>query len=190
MAARILIAGKQPTVAREALQPLLLATKASGRQRNALEVQLLMAITYAETGEMEKATVLVKEAGTLARPQNYIRLFLDQGTKLEKLLAHASKSLSHEKALGLYFKTLLQTFNQTLPQPHLAHNLQVLAEPLTRQEEKVLRLLNAGQTNPQIARELIVSVNTVRTQVQSIYRKLNVNNRQSAREIAHQLHLI
>jgi LuxR family maltose regulon positive regulatory protein len=54
----------------------------------------------------------------------------------------------------------------------------------------VLRLLAAGRSNPEIAQELIVSVNTVKTQVQSIYRKLNVKNRWEAREAARQLKLL
>jgi len=53
-----------------------------------------------------------------------------------------------------------------------------------------LRLLAAGNSNAEIARELVVSVNTVRTQVQSIYRKLNVNNRVEASSVASQLDLI
>ena len=54
----------------------------------------------------------------------------------------------------------------------------------------MLRLLAAGRSNPEIAQELIVPVNTVKTQVQSIYRKLNVRSRWEAREAAHQLKLL
>jgi LuxR family maltose regulon positive regulatory protein len=59
--------------------------------------------------------------------------------------------------------------------------------PLSPQEQKVLRLLAAGNSNAGIARELVVSVNTVRTQIQSIYRKLNVNNRVEASAAAQQI---
>jgi DNA-binding NarL/FixJ family response regulator len=61
---------------------------------------------------------------------------------------------------------------------------------LSSQEQKVLRLLAAGNSNAEIARELVVSVNTIRTQVQSIYRKLNVNNRVEASAVARQLELV
>lgn len=63
-------------------------------------------------------------------------------------------------------------------------------EPLSVQERRVLRLLAAGRSNPEIAQELVVSVNTVKTQTQSIYRKLNVNSRKEAREAARQLKLL
>jgi LuxR family transcriptional regulator, maltose regulon positive regulatory protein len=54
----------------------------------------------------------------------------------------------------------------------------------------VLRLLVAGLSNRAIAEEQIVSINTIRTQVQSIYRKLGVNNRVEACEVARHLHLL
>jgi len=66
----------------------------------------------------------------------------------------------------------------------------LLVEPLSPQEQRVLRLLAAGRSNPEIAQELVVSVNTVKTQVQSIYRKLNVNSRWEAREAARHLKLL
>ena len=53
----------------------------------------------------------------------------------------------------------------------------------------MLRLVAAGRSNPEIAGELVVSVNTIKTQVQSIYRKLNVNTRDEAREAARELDL-
>lgn len=48
---------------------------------------------------------------------------------------------------------------------------------LTRREEDVLRLLVEGRTAPQIAEELVVSPNTVKTHVRNLYRKLGINRR-------------
>ena len=66
----------------------------------------------------------------------------------------------------------------------------LLIEPLSAQEQRVLRLLAAGRSNPEIAQELVVSVNTVKTQAQSIYRKLNVKSRVEAGEAARRLKLL
>jgi LuxR family maltose regulon positive regulatory protein len=63
-------------------------------------------------------------------------------------------------------------------------------EPLSPQERRVLRLLAAGLSNPEIARELVVSTNTIKTQLQSIYRKLNVTSRAEAGEVARELKLV
>ncbi|MGZ3675888.1 MAG: response regulator transcription factor, partial [Ktedonobacterales bacterium] len=61
---------------------------------------------------------------------------------------------------------------------------------LSPQEQRVLRLLVAGRTNPEIAAELIVSVNTVKAHVKSLYRKLNVRSRVEASATARRLHLV
>lgn len=188
MSARVLIAAKQCRIALEMLETILKAAEAGERGFIVLEVKILMALAYFELGELEKASNLIKAAATFAKPQGYVRLFLDEGPSMEKLLGYTLKTLNGERNLANYLKSLVQAFN--FNQPQAFNSSQSLTEPLSRQEEKVLRLMVAGQTNPQIANELIVSVNTVRSQVQSIYRKLNVNNRQAASELAKQLHII
>jgi LuxR family maltose regulon positive regulatory protein len=65
-----------------------------------------------------------------------------------------------------------------------------LVEPLSDQELRVLRLVAAGLSNPEIAGQLVVSVNTVKTHVRNIYGKLGVNNRQEAGLIARDLKLL
>ena len=64
-----------------------------------------------------------------------------------------------------------------------------LLEPLSQQEQRVLRLIAAGQSNADIARELVVSPNTVKTHVKNIYRKLNVSTREEAQAAARELRL-
>ena len=66
----------------------------------------------------------------------------------------------------------------------------LLLEPLTEAELRVLGLLARGRTNPEIAATQVVSINTVKTQVQSIYRKLGVKSRWEASEAAHRLDLL
>jgi LuxR family maltose regulon positive regulatory protein len=103
-----------------------------------------------------------------------------------------------EQALETYVRALLSAFPEE-DQPHAAPSLPplwgaplptALIEPLSQQERRVLRLLAAGRSNPEIAQELIVSVNTVKTQVQSIFRKLNVSSRKAARDAAQQMKLL
>ncbi len=95
----------------------------------------------------------------------------------------------HEQPLLAYIRALLNAFpvqqqrgTQTLASP--------LVEPLSPQEMRVLRLLVQHRSNADIAHELVVSINTVRTQVQSIYRKLGVHKRSAASEVARDLHLL
>src|SRR5256886_17612550 len=65
-----------------------------------------------------------------------------------------------------------------------------LIEALSPQEQRVLRLLVAGLSNPEIAEALVVSINTVKTQVRSIYRKLNVKSRKEARSAVRSQNLL
>ena len=61
---------------------------------------------------------------------------------------------------------------------------------MRRNRQPVLRLLAAGMSNADIARELTVSTNTVKTHVKSIYRKLSINSREEARQMGHELNLL
>jgi LuxR family maltose regulon positive regulatory protein len=65
----------------------------------------------------------------------------------------------------------------------------ILVEPLTDRELDVLRLMSEGLKYGEIADELFISLNTVRSHVKSAYSKLNVNNRTKAIETAHRLRL-
>ena len=100
-----------------------------------------------------------------------------------------------EEPLATYARTLLYAFahqhsQQSASLPSSSSAPTPFLEPLSAQERRVLRLLAAGRSNPEIAQELIVSINTVKTQVQSIYRKLNVNNRRAAVTLAKTLGLL
>ena len=66
----------------------------------------------------------------------------------------------------------------------------MLDNPLSVRELEVLRLMDTGLSNREIAEKLVVSLNTVKTQVQSIYSKLGVHNRDEALAVARALHLI
>jgi LuxR family maltose regulon positive regulatory protein len=74
--------------------------------------------------------------------------------------------------------------------PEGKSKIQNLLEPLTPREHQVLRLMAAGLSNPEIAETLIVSLNTIKTQVKSIYRKLDVHTRDDACDLARRLKLL
>jgi ATP/maltotriose-dependent transcriptional regulator MalT len=105
---------------------------------------------------------------------------------IQQRLAALQARFSARPELFTSLQPLLQTFglNREVPQRAMAN-----VEPLSPQEQRVLRLLIAELSYLEIARELVVSINTVKTQVNSIYRKLNVHSRREARAIAQQLYL-
>ncbi|HEX7555269.1 MAG TPA: LuxR C-terminal-related transcriptional regulator, partial [Leptolinea sp.] len=65
-----------------------------------------------------------------------------------------------------------------------------LTEPLSQRELEVLRMFKTELSGPEIARELVIALSTVRTHTKSIYSKLNVNNRRAAVKRAAELNLI
>lgn len=177
-------------VALDTLGTLLATNLASGRKNNLLQIKLLMAQAYAASKQPAQAHQWLLAALEQGYPEGYQRSFLDEGEQLAPLLRELLPHLQAEPLRG-YVRTLLRGFThlqQGQATPALPENV-TLVDPLSPQELRVLRLLVTGCSNAEIARELVVSVNTVRTQIQSIYRKLQVNNRHAASQVAHRLHL-
>jgi LuxR family maltose regulon positive regulatory protein len=170
------------------LERLLVAAQKTHHVRRILEIQVEMVLIYAACKQKAEAQQLLREVLLQAFDSNYVRLFLDAGENMAVLLRSLLSQMS-EKPLLAYLHTLLHAFpvsqhmlSQTLASP--------LIEPLSAQERRVLRLLIQNHSNAEIARELVVSVNTVRSQVQSIYRKLDVHTRNAASEVARHLNLL
>ena len=86
-----------------------------------------------------------------------------------------------------YVRRLLAAVNKTEDSTSAS---QGLIEPLSERELDVLRLLGTDLDGPDIARELTVSLSTVRTHTNRIYAKLGVNNRRAAVRQAQQLDLM
>jgi LuxR family transcriptional regulator, maltose regulon positive regulatory protein len=182
LVARLLIAQGRTEEAMHALERCLIEAREAGRTRSALAIQLLMALAYARGKQAQKARSLLREVLTLAHSEGYQRLFLDEGEPMANLLRATLPEIG-EKRLINYIYALLRAFAYPATPTSLI-------EPLSPQEERVLRLLAAGQSRQEIAQELVVSINTVKTHLQRIYQKLNVSSRREAREVARSLHLL
>ncbi len=189
--ARLLIAQGETSPALGLLERWQVEAHTQKRTRSELEARVLVSLAYFTHKDLPQAGEKLKEALALALPEGYRRLFLDEGEALATLLRAVLLDV-REEALAAYIRDLLLAFaRHQLGQDVLPHNApELLIEPLSVQEQRVLRLLAAGRSNPEIAQELVVSVNTVKSQVQSIYRKLNVKSRWEAGEAARRLKLL
>jgi len=201
--ARLFIAQEEAEAALRLLDLWRAEAEANGRGRSRLEILMLKALAYYSQADLSQAKPLLIQALALAQPEGYRRLFLAEGEPLAALLQAVLPELK-EEPLRTYAQSLLNAFtdlrltiddlqldptSQSQIQ-NLKSKIQNPIGPLSPQEQRVLRLLAAGLSNPEIAQELVVSINTIKTQVKSIYRKLNVNSREEAGDLAYRLNLL
>jgi LuxR family transcriptional regulator, maltose regulon positive regulatory protein len=125
---------------------------------------------------------------TLAEPEGYIRLFLDEGVPMLNLLRLArSRGLASN-----YITTLLTAFGEqtAAATPRSVPHSAVLVELLSERELEVLHLLALGTSNDEIAEQLVIAVSTVKRHVSNIFGKLTVSNRTQAVVRARELGLL
>jgi len=150
-----------------------------------IEILVLQALAYQKRGDLRAALVALERALRLAEPEGYIRVFLVEGPPMAELLqAAAVRGI----APG-YVQPLLAQFVTATAEPHARQNL-IKIEPLSERELQVLRLLATDLDGPDIASQLMVSLNTMRTHTKSIYTKLGVNSRRAAVHRAEELELL
>ncbi|HET8845836.1 MAG TPA: LuxR C-terminal-related transcriptional regulator, partial [Ktedonobacteraceae bacterium] len=189
--ARVLIARGETTEALQLLGTWQEEAHTWKRLRSELESHILWSLACAASSRPAQAGQALKEALVLAQPEGFQRLFLDKGEPLSTLLRTLFLDLREEPLVG-YTRDLLLAFASVKAghQTPTRGSSALLLEALTEAEQRVLGLLARGRTNPEIAAVLVVSINTVKTQVQSIYRKLGVKSRWEASEAAHRLDLL
>jgi LuxR family maltose regulon positive regulatory protein len=187
--ARWQIASGKPEEALETLAGWQDDAAQQGRVRSQVEALCLTALAHEANAGRSLAAGALTLALQLGRSKGFRRLFLDEGPRLAALLQTIAPDLPNQ-GLRVYATSLLQSFSQELDTDRPVGEAGFLVAPLSPQETRVLRLLAGGLTNAEIAAELIVSRNTIKSQVQSIYRKLNVHSRQEASLVARELGLL
>ncbi len=165
------------------LDRLLQATEQGRRARSVIEILVIQALAYQIHDNTPSALVPLERALMLAEPEGYFRIFVDEGSPMATLLEKATQY----KIAPHYVRHLLTAFGKAEDKPLVK---QGLLEPLSERELEVLQLLRTDLDGPEIAHELIVSLNTLRTHTKNIYTKLGVNSRRSAVLRAEELNLL
>jgi LuxR family maltose regulon positive regulatory protein len=171
------------------LQRLLQAAEEGSRTGSVIEILILQALAHQAQGDLPRALASLERTLTLAEPQGYLQVFIDEGPPMAELLTGMKVEGRTVKQKDYIHKLLAAFGTQREVQPS-ALSLQPLTEPLSERELEVLRLLGTELSGPEIARKLSVSLNTVRTHTKNIYSKLGANNRRAAIRRAEELDLL
>jgi len=186
--ARVFIAQRAFDEAARLLARLLVVAEAAGAIGYVIEILVLQMMALQAQGKIDQALIPLERALALAKPEGYVRTFIDEGLPMDKMLRQA---VVQGIAVGYAGKLLAALEMETKDRlgPRSA-SLRSMVEPLSERELEVLRLLKTNLSSTDIAEELTISVNTVRTHIKSIYSKLNVHNRQDAVQRAQELELL
>ena len=197
--ARVLLAQGEAERALALLDRLHAAAAAQDRAGSLIEIGALRALALAASGEEDAAVNTLAGALTLACPQGYVRVFADEGPPMAALLSRliaaqrAEHTTAHRVPLGCLAR-LQRAFDteHSAPDHGAAPTAaaQGIVEPLTSRELEVLEMLAAGRSNQAIARELVVSLDTVKKHVSHVLGKLGAASRTEAVARARQLGLI
>ncbi len=196
------------------LERLLHAAEVGERMGSLIEILILQALTHASQGDIPAALVPLERALTLAEPEGYVRIFVDEGPPMARLLRQLLTQFSGQNSseavvhgtIPDYVNVLLAAFefeelenkeqensaNSTLPQvsPGSASPAHPLIEPLSQREIEVLHLIAQGLSNREIGERLFLSVNTVKGHNRIIFGKLQVQRRTEAVARAREMGLI
>jgi LuxR family maltose regulon positive regulatory protein len=161
-----------------------------------IKTQLLQALAYHALGELDAARAALTKALDRAKPEGFVRLFVDEGEPLRLLLGEL-RSMVADLGVANYLDKLLAAFESspvtmidqgvvlpsTPPPPTVLIQksaVRQFIEPLSAREREVLQLIAAGLTNGEIARKLVITVGTVKSHINHIFSKLAVQSRTQA----------
>ncbi len=215
---RVLLAQQRADDVLAYLAQWLPTAEAAQRLGSILEMSMLQALALAATGQLERATLTLVRALSMAHAEAYIRLFVDEGEPMRVLLqacratlllsptpdSHPALNLAPNLVadLILYADKILAAFpsspalqaaqaDDPIHQPSRPMpKTQQLIEPLSQRELEVLHLVAAGLSNAALAQQLVVSVGTIKTHLKHIYGKLAVQSRTQAVARARTLDLL
>ena len=165
-------------------QRLLGAAEASDRTGTAIEIHVLRAIAFQGKRDLVQALSTLERAIALAEPAGYVRVFLDEGEPMVRLLFQARAHHLGTPYLAELLSALPKESETAAPAS------QPLVEPLSARELEVLTLIAAGHSNEAIASKLIISVKTAKRHISNIYGKLGVKSRTQAVALARELKLV
>jgi LuxR family maltose regulon positive regulatory protein len=177
--AQIWITEGQPSTALPLLAQVIEAAAPAGRISSIISAQVLQTLAYQASGDMDAALAALGRALELAQPQGFVRVFLDAGQPMLRMLQVAVEG----EVVTNYTKHLLEIAQATSTATHPA-------DLLTEREIEVLEHIAAGASNQDIADTLFISVGTIKSHIHRLMSKLDAQNRTEAVSKARRLNIL
>jgi LuxR family maltose regulon positive regulatory protein len=172
--ARVHLAQGKPAEALAVLEPVRRQLEEKDLADKRLQLLALQSLAHQAAGEGESAVQTIGEALAMAAPGGLLRMFVDEGAPMAALLREVVK----QGNAPAFAQQVLYAFEEPVaPKIPTSHHL---PDRLTERELEVLRMLATELSGPEIARELVISLNTMRTHTKNIYSKLGVSSRRTA----------
>ncbi len=188
---------------------------AAGRMGRVVACLVLEAAAYESAHLTSSALQALEQALMLAEPEGWVRTFLLGAAPVQRLLKllymtrKGRPQAEPFKFSARYLETLLVAFQReegmrnlvagygrtapSLPVGRLKARLVPLAplvEPLSEREQEILRFVEQGASNQEIAHRLAIALSTVKRHLSNIYGKLGVRSRTQALALVQSLHLL
>jgi ATP/maltotriose-dependent transcriptional regulator MalT len=166
---------QSPQLVIQALDDAIDHCRRSDLAHRSVELLLLRAIAHNRNGNAASASTDLADALTIAAPRGYLRVFLDEGRELAALLDR----LDLERLRGSPSAPLARRLQHAMGKSD-SRQTSGLREGLTRREVSILKRLETGLSNKEIAEAIFVSEGTLKWHLHNIYSKLDVKNRSGA----------
>jgi LuxR family maltose regulon positive regulatory protein len=168
---------QSPRVVVEALDAAIENSRQRELAHRSVELLVLRALAEKEDGDWASALADVRRALTIAAPRKYVRVFLDEGRELGALIDR----LDMEQLRGSEAAPLARRLQRTMYTPDVQGGTPIsMGEELTKRELSILKRLETGLSNKEIAEAIFVSEGTLKWHLHNVYGKLNVKNRTGA----------
>ncbi|MBK4998761.1 LuxR family transcriptional regulator [Pseudomonas sp. S31] len=192
MQLRLAVEGKVTTATLDELKKAIATARQEGRVRRSLELHILLARAHLNLGHKDdQALELLAAPLRHAINQGYTRLFLDEGPDICRLALRWCETnralLRNDSGQDPLLEHFMLALGQALAEDARQPQDNILLSP---REIEVLRLLETGMRNTEMAEKLFVSETTVRTHLRSINAKLGARSRTEAVSLARHMHLI
>ncbi|HTD72316.1 MAG TPA: LuxR C-terminal-related transcriptional regulator [Steroidobacteraceae bacterium] len=168
---------QSPGVVVEALDAAIENSQQRELAHRSVELLILRALAKKENEDWASALADVRLALTIAAPRNFLRVFLDEGHELGALIDR----LDMEQLRGSEAAPLARRLQRAMRGPDAQGGAPIgLGEELTKRELSILKRLETGLSNKEIAEAIFVSEGTLKWHLHNVYGKLNVKNRTGA----------